>query len=123
MPNRAANLHDERVGIDAPAGEPSAAAAVERAVDAAQRIAVERLELIRLELMEGLAGLMQRAGLMLAAGFVAILGWCGLAAALVIVLAERLPLSAAIALVAGIHVLVGIVLGVVATSMTRRKAT
>lgn len=103
--------------------EPSAVSAAERAVEAAQRIAVERLELMRLEFMDGIAGLLQRTGLMLAAGFITILGWCGLAAALVVVVAERLPLAAAIAAVAGVHVVAGIGLGVAATSMTGRKTT
>ena len=124
MPNRAVSLDDERdvrpVSETSPA-EPSAVSAAERAVEAAQRIAVERLELIRLELLDGLAGIMQRAGLMLGAGLVTILGWFGLAVAVVVVVAERLPLATAIALVAGTHVLLGIVLGVAATSMTRRK--
>lgn len=125
MPNRAVSLDDERdvrQSETAPA-EPSAVSAAERAVEAAQRIAVERLELMRLEFMDGVASLMQRAGLMLAAGLVAILGWCGLAVAVVVLVAERLPLAVAIALVAGTHVLLGIVLGVAATSMTRRKTT
>jgi uncharacterized membrane protein YqjE len=103
--------------------EPSAVSAAERAVEAAQKIAVERLELMRLEFMDGIAGLMQRAGLMLAAGLIAILGWCGLAVAVVVMVAERLPLATAIALVAGTHVLLGLVLGVAAMSMTRRKTT
>lgn len=130
MPNRAVNLDDERdvrtadvPARDLPSPEPSAISAAERAVEAAQRIAVERLELVRLELMDGLAGLMQRAGLMLAAGLVVILGWCGLAVAAVMMMAERIPLATAVALVAGTHVLIGIILAVAAASMTRRKAT
>jgi hypothetical protein len=122
MPTHAANLSDNPGFTDTPA-EPSAVSAAERAVEAAQRIAVERLELMRLEFMEGIAGLLQRTGLLLAAGFIAILGWCGLAAALVVVVAEHLPLATAIALVAGVHVAAGIGLGVAATSMTGRKAT
>jgi hypothetical protein len=101
--------------------EPSAVSAVERAVEAAQRLAVERLELMKLELEEGLGRMLARAGLMLAAGLIAILGWTGLAAALVVVLAERLPMATSLALVAGSHVLAGIVLALVAASMTRRK--
>ncbi len=66
---------------------------------------------------------MQRAGLMLAAGLITILGWCGLATALVVVLAERMPLATSIGLVAGAHVVAGIVIGVAATAMTGRKAT
>lgn len=130
MPNRAVSFDDEGdvrgaadVPREMPSAEPSAISAAERAVEAAQRIAVERLELVRLELMDGLAGLMQRAGLMLAAGLVVILGWCGLAVAAVMMMAERIPLATAVALVAGTHVLIGIVLGVAAASMTRRKAT
>lgn len=128
MPNRAVSL-DEEGDVRAadvppmPAAEPSAISAAERAVEAAQRIAVERLELVRLELMDGLAGLMRRAGLMLAAGVVVMLGWCGLAVAVVMMMAERIPLATAVALVAGTHVLIGIVLGIAAASMTRRKAT
>lgn len=130
MPNRAVSLDDERdvrtadvPPRDTPSTEPSAISAAERAVEAAQRIAVERLELVRLELMDGLGGMLQRAGLMLAAGLITILGWCGLAVAVVVVVAERLPLATSIALVAGTHVLLGVVLGVAAASMTRRKAT
>lgn len=126
MPTRAVSLDDERDvrhTVETPPVEPSAVSAAERAVEAAQKIAVERLELIRLELMEGIAGLMQRAGLVLAAGLVVILGWCGLAVAVVVLLAERLPLATAIAVVAGGHVLLGVVLGVAATSRTRRKST
>jgi len=96
---------------------------VERAVEAAQRIAVERLELMKLEVEEGLGRMLLRAGLMLAAGLITIVGWTGLAAALVVLLAERLPLATSLALVAGGHVLAGIVIGVVAASMTRRKMT
>ncbi len=103
--------------------EPSAISAVERAIEAAQRIAIERLELMRLELEEGLGRLLLRSGLMLAAGLVTIFGWAGLAAALVVVLAERMPLATSLALVAGVHVLAGLVLGAVATSMTGRKTT
>lgn len=106
-----------------PAAEPSAVSAAERAVEAAQRIAVERLELIRLEFMDGLSGMLQRAGLLLAAGFIAILGLAGLSVALVLIVAGRVPLPTAIALVAGAHVIAGIVLGVAATSMAGRKTT
>jgi hypothetical protein len=54
---------------------------------------------------------------------VILLGWCGLAVALVMMLAERIPLAASVAAVAGGHVLAGIVIAVVATSMAGRKPT
>jgi Putative Actinobacterial Holin-X, holin superfamily III len=108
---------------DAGATDPTTISAAERAVEAAQRIVVERLELMRLEFLEALAQRVQRSGLVLAAGFITILGWCGLAAALVMVLAERMPLATGMALVAGVHVLAGLGLGLAATSMTGRKTT
>lgn len=124
MATRTASIHDESEVIEQPSAEqPSGVSAAERAVEAAQRIAVERLELMRLEFMDGISGLLKRTGLILAAGLVTILGWCGLATALVIVLAERMPLAAAVAAVAGTHVVAGIVLGVTATSIAGRKAT
>ncbi len=125
MTNRALSPADEShsiVGNHVPS-EPSAISAAERAVEAAQRIVVERLELMRLELVDALERLVLRAGLGLAAGFVTILGWCGLAVALVVVLAEHMPLAASIAIVAGTHVLLGIVLGVASASLTKRKTT
>ena len=103
--------------------EPTTASAGERALDAAQRIVVERLELIRLELQDALARQVRRAGLVLAAGFIAILGWSGLAIALVLVLAEQLPLATSIALVGGVHVLAGLVLGVATAASGERRAS
>lgn len=96
------------------AAEPSALSAAERAVEAAQRIVVERLELIRLEAEESLGLLVRRGGLVLAAGFVAILGWSALAVAMILVLADHVPLAASIAIEGGVHVLGGIGLGVAA---------
>ena len=105
------------------APEPNAVTAAERAVDAAQRIVVERLELLRLELVDAAARLVERMGLMLLAGFVVALGWCGLVVALVMVLADRMPWPASVAAVAGVHVLAGVVFYAVATTMGRRKTT
>ncbi|MEO6025985.1 MAG: phage holin family protein [Candidatus Binatia bacterium] len=96
----------------APPAEPSAISAAERAVEAAQRIAVERLELMRLELVDGLSDVVKRAGAVLAAGFVAILGWTGLAIALAVVLSDYMPAAASIAIVGGLHLLIGLLLAV-----------
>lgn len=108
--------------VPAPA-EPTTASAGERAMDAAQRIVVERLELIRLELQDALTRQVRRAGLVLAAGFIAILGWCGLAIALVLVLAEQMPLAASSALVGGVHVLAGLVLAVATAASGERRTS
>lgn len=113
----------EAVSPTVPVTEPSALSAAERAVEAAQRIVVERLELMRLELQEAVTRLVERTGLMFMAGIVVLLGWCGLAVALVMLLAERMPLVGSLAVVAGGHVLVGILMAVVVMSMTGRKTT
>jgi hypothetical protein len=125
MSTRAFSAADiaESPSASAATSEPSAISAAERAVEAAQRIAVERMELMRLELVDAADRMLLRAGLSLAAGFVTILGWLGLAIALVVVLADRMPLAASIALVAGTHVLLGIVLGFFAAAITKRKTT
>jgi len=123
MVNRAFSTTDDRASTAAAesATEPSAVGAAERAVEAAQRIVVERLELLRLELVDAAARIVERMGLMLLAGFVIALGWCGLAVALVMVLSERLPLATSVALVAGVHVVAGIVFYAVATASRGRK--
>lgn len=122
MKMRAATEVDDEVR-GATLTEPSAVSAAERAVEAAQRIVVERLELIRLETQEAFGSLLVRAGFILAAGFVAILGWCALAAALVIVLATQVPMSLAVslALVGGAHVIAGALIGVAVSVSAGRK--
>lgn len=122
MMNRALTTADDRRPEEGQP-EPSAVSAVERAVDAAQRIAVERLELMRLEIAESLTRVAKGSGLMAAAGLIIVFGLAGLAAALVVVLAERMPLAASIAIVAGGHVVVGIALAVAGAAIAGRKAT
>jgi hypothetical protein len=117
MANHALRAPNEALGerhepIHPHNGEPSAISAAERAVEAAQRIVVERLELMRLEVMEGFGGVLKRAGAVMAAGFVAILGWTGLAIALAVILADYMHPAASIALVGGLHLLIGIALAV-----------
>lgn len=115
--------HDVQTDANVPA-EPSAVSAAERAMEAAQRIVVERIELLRLEAIESVSSLAQRAGLMLAAGVVALLGWCGLAVAAVLVLSQRMPMASSVALVAAIHLFAGVALATYAsTAGMRRKAS
>lgn len=123
MMNRALGATDDRREEGASSAEPSAVSAVERAVEAAQRIAVERLELMRLELEEKLGRVATGGGLVLAAGLIVIIGVAGLAAALVVVLAQRMPLAASIAVVAGGHVLAGVALAAAGASIAGRKTT
>jgi hypothetical protein len=114
--------HDVEMNVNVPA-EPSAVSAAERAIEAAQRIVVERIELLRLEVIESVSSVAQRAGLMAAAGIVALLGWIGFAVAAVLVLSHRMPMAASVALVAGIHVLAGIALATYASSAGMRRKT
>jgi uncharacterized membrane protein YqjE len=122
MMNRALGTVDDRRSEEGNvAAEPSAISAVERAVEAAQRIAVERLELIKLEMQESIGRLAKGGGLMLAAGLVIVFGLAGLATALVILLAQHLPLAASIAIVAGGHVIAGIALAIAGAAIAGRK--
>lgn len=126
MPNHAVrvpNEVNERMEPAVPA-EPSAISAAERAVEAAQRIAVERLELMRLELIDGFGDVLKRTGAVMAAGLVAILGWTGLAIALAVVLSEYMHPAASIAFVGALHLLIGLLLAVWAGSNGQeRKAS
>ena len=121
--NAAHEAADVRTDAPSPAEQPSAVSAAERAVEAAQRIAVERIELVKLELQEALGALAKRTGLMMAAGLIAILGWSGLAVAAALLLAERMPLPAAIAAVGAVHVLAGIGLGAYAGAAEGQRKT
>jgi hypothetical protein len=120
--NNDEDRHVVETNVSVPA-EPSAVGAAERAIEAAQRIVVERIELLRLEVIESASSLAQRMGLMLAAGVVALLGWCGLAVAAVLVLSHRMPMAGSVALVAGIHLLAGIALATYASTAGMRRKT
>ncbi len=125
MSNQAARIpndRDERLEpITAPPAEPSAVGAAERAVEAAQRIVVERLELMRLELVDGFSEVLKRAGAVMAAGFVAILGWTGLAIALAVVLSDYMHPAASIAFVGALHLLIGLMLAIWAGTSGRER--
>ena len=113
---------DVETNVNVP-GEPSAVGAAERAIEAAQRIVVERIELLRLEVIESVSSLAQRVGLMLAAGVVALLGWCGFAVAAVLVLSHRMPMASSVALVAAVHLLAGVALATYASTAGMRRKT
>lgn len=99
--------NEERLAPLATPQEPSAITAAERAVEAAQRIVIDRIELIRLEVQDALASLVLRTGLLVAAGLVMLLGWTALAIAAALWLAESMPRTAAVAAVGTFHLLVG----------------
>jgi hypothetical protein len=91
----------------APNEGPSAPQAVERAVEAAHQLIVDRLELLRLEVLSGLTHLLRTVVVMLVLGISA---WATLVAATVMLLATWLPLAGALATTAGIQILVGVAL-------------
>ncbi len=98
---------------------PSAITAAERAIEAAQRIVVERIELIRLETQDALASVLRRIGLVLATAVVAVFGWCGLAVAAALLLAERMSPAAAVATIGAVHLLTAVAIGIYLSSAER----
>ena len=115
--------NEERLAPLATPTEPSAVHAVERAVEATQRIVVDRIELIRLEAQEALANLAVRAGFMAAAGIVLLLGWTALAIAVALWLSESMPRAASVAVVGAAHLLVGAGLAAYAAGSDRWRKT
>ena len=122
MKTQAASVADAN-GIQPVEPTVTVTSAAERAVDAAQRIVIERLELMRLETQDALGNGAQRAGIMMAAGLIAILGWCGVAVGLALVLTTYMSLAASAALVGGGHVLLGIMLGAATTAASGGRRT
>jgi hypothetical protein len=115
--------NEERLESLAAPVEPSAVNAAERAVEAAQRIVVDRIELIRLEAQEALTSLVVRTGLMIAAGVVILLGWSALAVAAALWLSTWMLLPASLALVGAVHVLAGAGFAAYAAGSDRRRTT
>jgi uncharacterized membrane protein YqjE len=90
-----------------PAEPASEIDAVERMVDAAQRLVTERIELARLDVQDAMATTLWRT---LGMGFILLLqltGWWTLIAAAVLELDDRLPLAASLGLVGVLHIVVG----------------
>ena len=109
----------------APREEASAGGAVERAVDAAQRIVVERMELLRLEAQQALTRLLQDAGLLALGGVLVLIGWCALMGWGVVLLRDRgVSLPAGLASIALLNTALATVLvGFAVRRMQRRDGT
>ena len=106
----------------APREEPSPGGAVERAVDAAQRIVVERVELLRLEAQQALIRLLQDAGLLALGGLLAFISWCALMGWVVVLLRDRVSLPAGLASMGLLNAaLATILVGVAVRRMQRRE--
>jgi uncharacterized membrane protein YqjE len=108
----------------APRDEASPSGAVERAVDATQRIVVDRMELLRLEAQQALTRLLQDTGLLALGGVLALVGWCALMGWGVVLLRERVSLPAGLASIAVLNaVLATVLVGFAVRRMQRRDGT
>jgi len=87
--------------------EPSPIAVVVRAVEAGQRMVLDRVELMQLEVKQSLKSAGQAAGFAAAGGSALLLGWVAVAAGLVVLLNLVLPLWAAFGLVGVVHMAAG----------------
>ena len=116
----------DNVAYDSPAPrqEASPSGAVERAVDAAQRIVVVRMELLRLEAQQALIRLLQDAGLLALGGVLALIGWCALMGWGVVLLRDRVSLPAGLASMALLNaVLAAVLVGFAVRRTQRREGT
>ena len=117
-------MDDVAYSSPAPREEPPPNGAVERAVDAAQRIVVERMELLRLEAQQALTRLLQNAGLLALGGVLALIAWCALMGWGVMLLRERVSLPAGLVSMALLNtVLATVLVGFTVRRMQRREGT
>ena len=96
----------ERVPAGAHA-EPSATDAVERVIDAGQRLVTERIELAKLDVQDAVSEKVSQTTKILVPALFAFGGWWILIAGVVMALSTYLVLPASLAIVGGAHVLLG----------------
>lgn len=87
--------------------EPSIGATLLRAVDLAQRVAVDEVRLIHLETKEQAQSFLRRGAWIAAGTLCLLLAWLGFFAAAVVVLEPYFSLAARLGLVAGSHAILG----------------
>jgi len=102
------------------AHEPSATDAVERVLDAGQRLISERIELAKLDVEEAVTERVSRTALVAVPSLFAFGGWWILMAAVVAFLDQYVSLPASLAIVGGAHVVLGG--GVAAATLVRQPA-
>lgn len=100
--------------------EPSATDAVERVIDAGQRLVTERIELAKLDVQDAVSESVSHGTLVVVPGLFAFGGWWILMAALIAFLNAYLVLPASLAIVGGAHVVLG---GGVAAAALKRSRT
>jgi hypothetical protein len=99
------------------AEQPSATDAVERVLEAGQRLIIERIELAKLDVQEAVTEKVSQTVLVVVPGLFAFGGWWILMAGIVAFLNTFLVLPASLAIVGGAHVAIG---GGVALSALKR---
>jgi hypothetical protein len=87
--------------------QPSATDAVERVLEAGQRLVTERIELAKLDVQEAVGEKVSQAVAVVVPGLFAFGGWWVLMAGLVALLNMFLVLPASLAIVGGAHVAIG----------------
>ena len=98
-------------------GEPSATDAVERVLDAGQRLVTERIELAKLDVEDAVTEKVSHTAKIVLPGLFAFGGWWILMAGVVVFLNTYLALPASLGIVGGAHVLLG---GAMAASAFQR---
>jgi hypothetical protein len=88
-------------------GEPSATDAVERVIDAGQRLVTERIELAKLDVQDAVTEKVSQTTKVVVPALFAFGGWWILMAGVVVFLNAYLVLAASLGIVGGAHVLLG----------------
>ena len=94
-------------GSEAGHGEPSPTEAVERVLEAAQRLVTERMELAKLDVAEALTERVRRGVLILIPSLFAFGGWWMGMAAVAAFLNNYVTPAVALSIVGGVHVVLG----------------
>jgi hypothetical protein len=98
---------------------PSLWEATAEVVAAGQQVMLDRVDLLRNEIVHDVRQFATGGALVVAANVVAAIGWLLLIAAFVALLTRWLPLDASLAVVGGLHIAVGIVLVILAVRSFR----
>jgi hypothetical protein len=88
-------------------GEPSATEAVERVLDAGQRLVTERIELAKLDVADALTERITRGALIVIPGLFAFGGWWMLMAAVAAFLNNYVTPAQSLTIVGGVHIVLG----------------
>lgn len=100
--------------------EPTLSTALERVVETSQRVLIDRLELLRVEVEEDVSRTLQSMVFLVGAAVLGICGWLALLAAVIRWLDGLLPLSASLAIVGGANAIIAGVLAAYGVSSFRK---